>query len=334
MTFVWLIWYTLPYTFFEFAICFIVLMNLGETCHLKRRDLVTVWQTMLLLLCCYHCDCMQQHYDVMQFEYILWHHTMHEWVMNIHYKTWIAQGRFTKIILTPSIMEKTGYIISEPQHILEKFGRKQTMFWQANNIFWRERQEFLLIILEKTDHVTTGLHNIFKKKLCVKYEELCVSHLCQPVQCQGNRPALGWWCAYSGGLCHPTHQATAPGSNGGDIICRGLINSLAPGRPRCYFKTAIWNLVLLISIFTSFKDNALRWMPRDLTDDKSTLVQVMAWCRQATSNYLNQCWPRSLLPNGVTRPQWVKMANIFVTDTLKFIFENENFQISNKISFR
>ena len=27
----------------------------------------------------------------------------------------------------------------------------------------------------------------------------------------------------------------------------------------------------------------------DLTDDKSTLVQVMAWCRQATSHYLNQC---------------------------------------------
>ena len=28
-----------------------------------------------------------------------------------------------------------------------------------------------------------------------------------------------------------------------------------------------------------------------LTDDKSTLVQVMAWCRQATSHYLSQCWP-------------------------------------------
>ena len=24
---------------------------------------------------------------------------------------------------------------------------------------------------------------------------------------------------------------------------------------------------------------ALRWMPKDLTEDKSTLVQVMAWCR-------------------------------------------------------
>ena len=46
-------------------------------------------------------------------------------------------------------------------------------------------------------------------------------------------------------------------------------------------------------------------MPLDLTGDKSTLVQVMAWCRQATSHYLSQCWPRSLSPYGVTRPQWV-----------------------------
>ena len=50
---------------------------------------------------------------------------------------------------------------------------------------------------------------------------------------------------------------------------------------------------------------SLRWMPLDLTNDKSTLVQVMAWCRQATSHYLIQCWPRSMSPNGVTRPQWV-----------------------------
>ena len=85
-------------------------------------------------------------------------------------------------------------------------------------------------------------------------------------------------------------------------------NSLAPGRPGCHFKTAIFNLVLLIGIFTSSKDNTLRWMPKDLTDDKSTLVQVMAWCRQATNHYLSQCWPSSMPPYGVTRPQWVKVT--------------------------
>ena len=46
----------------------------------------------------------------------------------------------------------------------------------------------------------------------------------------------------------------------------------------------------------------------DFTDDQSTLVQVMAWCRQATSHYLSQCWPWSLSSYGVTRPQWVNMV--------------------------
>ena len=41
-------------------------------------------------------------------------------------------------------------------------------------------------------------------------------------------------------------------------------------------------------------DIALRWMSLDLTYDKSTLVQVMAWCRQATSPDLSQCWPTSV----------------------------------------
>ena len=31
----------------------------------------------------------------------------------------------------------------------------------------------------------------------------------------------------------------------------------------------------------------------------------MAWCHQATSHHLSQCWPRSMSPYGVTRPQWV-----------------------------
>ena len=58
-------------------------------------------------------------------------------------------------------------------------------------------------------------------------------------------------------------------------------------------------------IYWLVSSDAHRWMPQNLTDDKSALVEVMAWCRQATSHYLNQCWPRSLPPYGVTRPQWV-----------------------------
>ena len=85
------------------------------------------------------------------------------------------------------------------------------------------------------------------------------------------------------------------------------LNSLAPGRSWHDFKKVIFNLVSLIGIFKSSYDNILRWMPQGLTDDNSTLVQVMAWCQQATSHYLNQCWPRSPAPYGVPRPQWVNL---------------------------
>ena len=83
------------------------------------------------------------------------------------------------------------------------------------------------------------------------------------------------------------------------------VNSLAPGKSGCDSKNGIFNLVLLIGIFRSFHNNALRWMSEDLNDDKSTLVQVMAWGNQATSHCLSQCWLSSLLPYGVARPQWV-----------------------------
>ena len=86
------------------------------------------------------------------------------------------------------------------------------------------------------------------------------------------------------------------------------LNSLAPGRSECDSKNVIFNLVLLIGIFRSSHDDTLQWTPLDLTDDKSTLVQVMAWCRQVTSLYLSQCWPRSVLPYGIIRPQLVNLC--------------------------
>ena len=57
-----------------------------------------------------------------------------------------------------------------------------------------------------------------------------------------------------------------------------FVNSLAPGKSGFNFKSVIFHLVLLIGIFRSYDDNALRWMSRDLSEDKSTLVQVRAWC--------------------------------------------------------
>ena len=83
-------------------------------------------------------------------------------------------------------------------------------------------------------------------------------------------------------------------------------NSLAPGRFQFNFRKVIFKLTLVNGGWGISYEIALKWMPQDLTDDKSKLVQVMAWCHQATSHYLSQCWPRSMSPYGVTRPQRVK----------------------------
>ena len=41
----------------------------------------------------------------------------------------------------------------------------------------------------------------------------------------------------------------------------------------------------------------------------------MVWWYQATSHYLKQCWPRSPLLWGITRPQWVK--TIYLTHAMQ-----------------
>ena len=83
------------------------------------------------------------------------------------------------------------------------------------------------------------------------------------------------------------------------------LNSLAPGRFQFNFRQVILKLIWVNGSWGISYEIALRWLPLDFTDDKSTLVQLMAWCCQATSHYLSQSWPRSMTPNGVTRPQWV-----------------------------
>ena len=84
------------------------------------------------------------------------------------------------------------------------------------------------------------------------------------------------------------------------------INSLAPVKFEWKFKHVIFKQILVIDGWDISCEITIIWMLMDFTDDQSTLVQVMAWCRQATSHYLSQCWPRSLSPYGVTRPHWVK----------------------------
>ena len=85
-------------------------------------------------------------------------------------------------------------------------------------------------------------------------------------------------------------------------IHRSLLNSLAPGKLEWNFRYVIFKQILAIDGWGISCEIALIWMSMDFTDDQSTLVHVMAWCRQATSHYLSQCWLSFLSPYGVTRP--------------------------------
>ena len=88
-------------------------------------------------------------------------------------------------------------------------------------------------------------------------------------------------------------------------MIKTMFNSLWPGRFWWNFRWVLFKPITVVDGWDTCYEIALRKMSQDLTDDKSTLVQVMAWCRQATSHYLNQCWPSFMSPYGVTRPQWV-----------------------------
>ena len=89
------------------------------------------------------------------------------------------------------------------------------------------------------------------------------------------------------------------------VMQLGLINSLVPGRLEWNFRYVNVSLISVTDGWGISCEIALRWMLLDFIDDKSTPVQVMAWCLQATSHYLNQCWRRSMSPHGVNGPQRV-----------------------------
>ena len=87
------------------------------------------------------------------------------------------------------------------------------------------------------------------------------------------------------------------------------------------------------TIFT-FQHSTMYWLQVNGTEpcyDKSTLVQVMAWCRQATSHYLSQCWPRSMSPYEATRPQRVNACN--PVDLLHNLWEH-NWDINSLVPGR
>ena len=79
-------------------------------------------------------------------------------------------------------------------------------------------------------------------------------------------------------------------------------NSLGSDRCGNTFKGMIFKHIIHNCSLGTRCDFALRWMSQNATDDMSTLVWIMARCRQTTNNYLSQCWSISMSPYNVTEP--------------------------------
>ena len=75
------------------------------------------------------------------------------------------------------------------------------------------------------------------------------------------------------------------------------------------YECVIFTYVIVTTFLSINIAITLRWMVQDPFHNKSTLVQIIAWCHQATSRELSQYWPRSLSLYGITRTQWVNSLN-------------------------
>ena len=92
--------------------------------------------------------------------------------------------------------------------------------------------------------------------------------------------------------------------------------------------------ILMMDNLSISREIAMRWISQDLTDDKSTLVQVIDWCHQHCSGL---SWKKSLVlirilikqgksegfescdrPIVRKRPIWVKIGDVLYRVTLKF----------------
>ena len=81
------------------------------------------------------------------------------------------------------------------------------------------------------------------------------------------------------------------------VMCKGdhpYINSLSHGRYNSNSESVISEYISWIKFVSTACEISPSLMPQNTFADKSTLVQVMAWCHQATSHYLSQCWSRSI----------------------------------------
>ena len=148
-------------------------------------------------------------------------------------------------------------------------------------------------------------------------------------ECQGTSPMTSqhwfrWWLGavrqqaitWANVDLVPCRHKASPGYSELRNEMYVVLNSLATGKFESKFRYVIFTWISVIDDWGIPCEIALIWMSLDFTDDQSTL----AWCRQATSHYLGQCWPRSFSPYGVNRPQWVNSSRPSETYIIYIIY--------------
>ena len=125
-----------------------------------------------------------------------------------------------------------------------------------------------------------------------------------------------------GDILVPVHFTNAiPNYLIGIILNVFKSTSLATGTSGRNLENIIFKQIIQ-KLTSTWCEIVFRWMPQNLVDGKSTFVQIMTWCRQVPSHYLNQCWLWSLSSCGVSGTQWVKQSRWIRVNGIHDLNEN------------
>ena len=178
-------------------------------------------------------------------------------------------------------------------------GRRQAIIWtNAGILLIRPLETNFSEILIGVQTFSFRKMELKMSSICLGRNELNTSSCCwrnDPLQCTQGLTMYAW-TDYDLLIMYK-------GVNFCEINIHSVwVNSLAPGRCGNNFKSVIFKLTMQTSCLGTFSWVAQRWMPQNLTNEKSTLVM---WRHQAITWGQSQCWPRSMVPYGITMPQWV-----------------------------
>ena len=73
------------------------------------------------------------------------------------------------------------------------------------------------------------------------------------------------------------------------------------------FEYFIVKCIVVFTFINIYNTMTIRWMMQYGINEKTTFVQVMAWCHQATGHYLSQHWSIAMSLYDATNPQWANL---------------------------